>query len=323
MIPALGETVQFTANHFRSDLSDAEKRDLFRCSVRYVEIELFTYCNRKCWFCPNSSMPFRQDKDGNEFMDRGLYSRILDDLASIDYRGQIQFGRYNEPLADDAILARINEARDTLPRAWLYTHTNGDFLTPLYLDELKAAGLRELKIQTYLGNNERWDETAILDRQRSQLARLGLRIRKTLTAAPGQRHFHETDNPGMLVTIDARNFDAIGTDRGGLVEIRQDRSRTAPCLIPFSNMYIDWNGNVVPCCNIRSDVAEHAEFVVSRLQDGASIFDAYAALHGWRLSLLRFGEKSGPCTTCRYDEDAVPESAAPELERIYQLAISQ
>jgi MoaA/NifB/PqqE/SkfB family radical SAM enzyme len=312
-----GQAINFHPHHFRDNLSPDEARELFRASVSYVEIETFTYCNRKCYFCPNATMPERQDLAGNKFMDEALYLRILDELASVGFAGQVQFGRYNEPLSDRIILNRIGQARAKLPRAYLYTHTNGDFLTRRYLDDLRDAGLNELAVQTYLRNQERWDESKILLRQAWQLADLGLRVARPITAAPGLRHYHETNYPGMRVTLDARNFDAIGTDRGGLVQIRKNRPRTAPCLIPFSNLYVDWTGDVVPCCNIRSDRPEHVQFVACRLQDGHSIFDAFAALHSWRKGLMRFGPKSGPCATCRYDEDAVSEGQAENLERIY------
>ncbi len=314
------EEIQFRRNHFAPSLPPDEARELFALSVGYVEIETFTYCNRKCWFCPNSTMPERQDKAGNRYMNEDLYLRIVDELASVNYTGQIQFGRYNEPLADRVILDRIIQAKRRLPLAWLYTHTNGDFLTPEYLEELALSGLDELAIQTYLGNEQHWDEADMLDRQSKQIERLGLRISKTICSVPGFRHYHELDYEGMTVRIDARNFDSIGTDRGGLVQIQQERPRTAPCLIPFSRMYIDYTGDVMPCCNLRSDRPEHKEFSVCRLQDGHSISDAFVALHGWRKSLMRFGPKSGPCATCRYDETDVDPSQAGELERLYQLA---
>lgn len=316
-------TISIQRHHFTPNLTSDEARELFRTSVRYVEIETFTYCNRKCWFCPNAKIPSRQDKAGNQYMDLKLYLRILDELGSVGYRGQIQFGRYNEPLSSKRFCSLLVLARSRVPGAYLYTHTNGDFITQEYLDELRHWGLNEVKIQTYLGNNDRWDETQILEKQAYQLRHLGLNIRKTIAAVPGMRHFHETDYPGMLVTVDARNFAAIGTDRGGLLQIQQDRPRTAPCMIPFSNLYIDWTGDVMPCCNLRSDVPEHAPYVACRLQDGHSIFQAFAALHGWRKGLMRPGEKTGPCATCRYDETEVPESQWPELERIYQRVISE
>jgi MoaA/NifB/PqqE/SkfB family radical SAM enzyme len=315
----MSENVTFTANHFRSNLSPEDARDLFRCSVNYVEIECFSYCNRKCGFCPNASIPQRQDKAGNRFMPEELYLRILDDLASIDYRGKVQFGRYNEPFAERIILDRIRQARERLPKGWLYSHTNGDFLTPGYLSEIRDVGLDEVAVQVYLGNGQPYVEEAMILRRRMILDRLGLSLAEAICAAPGLRHYHKTDFPGMLVTVDARNFSQIGTDRGGLVQIQQ-RPRVAPCLIPFSSLYVDWNGSVVPCCNIRSDVPEHSPYVVSRIQDGSSIFDAFAALHGWRLGLMRFGEKSGPCATCRYGEADVGAESAEGLERIWSMA---
>lgn len=308
----------FTRNHFRPDLPPDEARELFKASVRYVEVEPFSFCNRKCHFCPNATLPYRQDRKNNQFMEESMFLRIFDELASIGYAGQVQLGRYEEPLADRVILTRIRQIRERLPGGWVYLHTNGDYLTRDYLNDLKDAGLSEVALQTYLGNDQRWHEQAILDQQSNQLRRLGLRVKRPITAAPGLRHYHETDYPGMVVRVDARNFDAIGTDRGGLLPIRQT-PRTAPCLIPFSSLYVDWTGSTVPCCNIRTDL--QPELTVCRLQDGHSIFDAFAALHGWRLSLLRFGEKSGPCATCRYDEDAVPKSQAGELERIYAAAV--
>jgi MoaA/NifB/PqqE/SkfB family radical SAM enzyme len=314
-----GEVVHFQTRHFRESLPTNEARELFRDSVRLVEIETFSFCNRKCWFCPNAAIPSRQDRAANQYMDEELYLRIIDELASVDYRGHVQFGRYNEPLADRIILMRLRQASDRLPRAWLYLHTNGDFLTREYLEELCTVGLNGLALQTYLGNDQHWDEQAMKDRQRQQLNRLGLQVVKKLCSVPGFRHHYVTDFPGVHVTIDARNFDRIGTDRGGLVEIQRDRPRTAPCLMPFRNMYIDWPGNVMPCCNLRSDVPEHAQHIACRLQDGHSIFDAFTALHGWRKNLMRFGPKTAPCATCRMDEDLVPTAQAGELARLYDL----
>lgn len=324
--------INFHTDQFAETLTPWRARLLFKECVRFVEIKTFTYCNRTCWFCPNARMPERQDKAGNRYMDEGLYLRILGDLASVDYDGQIQFGRYNEPLADRIILTRIAQAREKLPAAFLYTHTNGDYLRRRrgkdYLRELAAAGLNLVALQTYLGNDERYDEAAALARQTQQLEELGLVRTRALESTPGRRHFYETNALelyGLALTIDARNFDAvgsdaIGTDRGGLVSVNvAPEPRQAPCLLPFMNVYIDWNGNTVPCCNLRSDRPEHAAYVVSRLADGASLFDAYVALHGWRKALLRFGPKGSPCDTCRHEAQAIPDNRdnRAELERIY------
>ena len=29
-------------------------KDLFKKHLKLIEIEVFSFCNRKCWYCPNS-----------------------------------------------------------------------------------------------------------------------------------------------------------------------------------------------------------------------------------------------------------------------------
>lgn len=300
--------------HFRGDLPLPEARELFRASVNQVEVEVFTYCNRTCWFCPNASIPQRQDRQGNLLMDEGTYLRILDELAEVDYRGSITYSRYNEPLADRAtILTRIRQARERLPGAFLFTHSNGDFATRDYLDALAEAGLNALRMQTYPGNDERWEDAAILARQARQLERLGLAA-SPMIHAPGVRHMVRADHPRLELTIDARNFDDIGTDRGGLVQLRRKVERNSPCFVVFQHLYIDYNGSIVPCCNIRSDVPAHEPYVVARLDGRLSIYEAYARLAGWRRSLLTFGPKKAPCDTCAYEEIPYDAGLAGRLE---------
>jgi len=285
--------------HFSRSLSPDEARGLFKASITQVEIEVFTYCNRTCWFCPNSYIDRRS---ANQYMDEGLYLRILGDLASIDYSGVITYSRYNEPLADKIILTRIRQARELLPKAKLSTHTNGDYLDREYLDELKAAGLDRLRVQVYLGNNERFNDEVMRTRMARRLNDLGLPYSATMTE-PNVRHMAAVQYPGMEVTFDARNFDAIGVDRGQTIAMPEIYERTAPCFIVFRHLYIDYDGSVVPCCNIRSDEPRHQPYIIDRLATGRSLFEAYAnsPLADWRRGLVTFGKKEKPCDTCAYE----------------------
>ena len=88
--------------HFRPIQDRHEAIRLFRRSVSMVEVEVFSYCNRRCWFCPNSLID-RQSK--TEYMSEELYLHILDQLAGADYRHMISYSRYNEPLAEPNHLA--------------------------------------------------------------------------------------------------------------------------------------------------------------------------------------------------------------------------
>lgn len=310
--------MEILPQHFDGSLSVADARALFARSVKMVEIETFTFCNRTCWFCPNKDIPQRQQAGaGNKEMPPPIYARILKELADVDYCGSITYSRYNEPLAmRDLILDRISLARSVLPNAFLFTHTNGDYLKDRgYLDDLRAAGLNSLRVQTYLGNDERWDPAKMLRRQAQQLHKLGLSVRNCMVHEPIARFMVLTDYDGMEVTIDARNFDAIGTDRGQLVQVGCATARTSPCFVPFHSMYIDWDGSVVPCCNLRSDVPAHSGYVIGNVKDD-TLYGLYAKLYSWRKSLLTFGSKHTPCNTCTYEVTPHNEQLALRLEQI-------
>ncbi len=292
--------------HFVRAKSREEAKKLFASSIRSVEIEVFTYCNRTCWFCPNATIDRRST---NRYMDEALYLRILSELAEINYRGVITYSRYNEPLADRIILERIRQARAALPQAVLSTHTNGDYLTRAYLDQLRDAGLNRIFIMTYLGNNEPFSDQKVLSRLASKAVDLGLRCEFTLALA-GVRYNATLAYDGMEVQIEARNYAEVGTDRGKLIQLAP-YVRTAWCPVVFDAFYVDWDGSVVPCCNIRSDAPEHRDYVVDHLQSGISIFEAWASsgLVEWRKSLFNFEEKAAPCDSCRY-------AVLPEDEKV-------
>ena len=64
-------------------------KKLFKNNLKLIEIEIFSYCNRICWFCPNS---FIDRRTINIEMKDDHYEKILTDLAEIDYAGEITIG---------------------------------------------------------------------------------------------------------------------------------------------------------------------------------------------------------------------------------------
>jgi len=87
----------------------------------------------------------------------------------------------------------------------------------------------------------------------------------------------------------------------------------SPCFLPYKQLVIDWDGSIVPCCQIRSDAGAHASAVVGRIGEGVGLVDAYLLLAGWRGALSAYGPKSGPCASCgyaAYADDAVTRGLA-------------
>jgi len=272
--------------------------ELFRQYVNFIEIEIFSYCNRRCAFCANSHIDRHSE---NIFMKPETYSKIIDELAQINYSGSIWYSRYNEPLADKIILERLREARDKLPNVKLNTFTNGDFVTTEYLDELAEAGMNSINIMRYpqIGkfSEEKQDEVLV-----NFANKLGLEY-KVIDSQKLQL-FHSKLKIFLLGT-DLRLF---VTNRAGSVDLfkkeRGMQRRKIPCGFPFTNFYISYDGSVAPCCNVRHDVSEHRDMIMGNASE-QSLYDIYA---NHKFSLLRYQMKDYglhkifPCSICdNYD----------------------
>jgi len=288
---------------------------IFKRAIRSIEIEVFSYCNRRCWFCPNSYID-RMSK--NNVMPTALYSTILDQLASIHYDKIISYSRYNEPLSSKIILDRIREAREKLPNALLHTNTNGDYLDSDYIAHLYDAGLRSLNIQAYLANNETYSHIKISKRINQMIHKLGL-VATLVRDIPGEWLEYSLRFEDMNIRLYGRNFEINGTNRGGTINIRTNEERISPCLVPYSFIYIDFNGKIVPCCNIRSDVPEHASYITADISVVSDIFLAYTNRHAtnFRKYLLTEEVKGGACAGCTFSTFVM----TPERRSIINLLI--
>lgn len=96
---------------------DHNKVDLSQLSQ--VEIEIFSYCNRRCWFCPNSYVIDRHSS--NILLPDEMYDRLLCDLELIEFSGRLALMRYCEPTSyRDIFLERLAQAREKVVGAELH-----------------------------------------------------------------------------------------------------------------------------------------------------------------------------------------------------------
>jgi len=270
---------------------------LFKQNLRLIEIETFSYCNRKCWFCPNS---FIDRMSENKVMPEKVYLDLIDQLAEIDFSGELTYSRYNEPLAKkEIILKRIKQAREKLPNAILRSNTNGDYVTREYIEELCDAGLNQLWIQQYLGNNEKYNHEKMRKRAQRKIKKLGIPA-TLLTDIDGCKLEYDISYKGMTIHIRSRNFELDGSSRGDTNDIAGDYTRTQRCLQVSNNMYIDFNGSVMVCCALRSDVPGQESGIMGHISD-AKLWDIYQndKYKPWRKHHETNGPKSGFCKTCR------------------------
>lgn len=273
-------------------------------NLKLIEIETFSYCNRTCWFCPNSFID-RRVEHGKHVMSDEVYTDIINQLYDINYNGEISYSRYNEPLAKkEIILKRIKEAREKLPKAILRINTNGDYLRDKqYIDELIKSGLSQLWVQQYLENDEKYNHAKSMQWINNKIESLGVKDNAELITNIDNYKIEYNIKLAdtFLMHIRARNFEVDGSSRGGTIDLNKEYQRTKRCSQPINNLYIDYNGNVMTCCAVRSDIPEHADQITGNIhsQTLQDIFssDAYNYLRNMHNNDTQV--KTGHCRTCK------------------------
>lgn len=270
----------------------------FKKYVRILEIEPHGYCNRTCHFCPNAMVDRRTDW---KLMPEHVFEKILDGLKEIGYDQEVRFARYSEPLAHESIFGKIRAVKTACPGSRVMVISNGDFIEEDTLERLAAVGLGRLHISVYLGSGKQWSvETA-----QHQIDVLAKRInRKAKLRSVGNDSISQSfENSSFGITCNCVNYGRSGFDRGGAIEGLVDSSyaRTAPCMQIFHNFTIDYDGTVMPCCNVRSDIPGQERYAWGKLGAGEGLFEIYGSREAqqWRQSLAFFSEKKAPCLTCK------------------------
>jgi hypothetical protein len=271
-------------------------KPLFKLHVRLVEIENHSFCNRTCWFCPNSTLDRRSQSID---IDPGLFDRMLSDLASIDYDQTLVWARYHEPTAAESIYDNIAKARQALPKAFLTITSNGDYLNPTSLKRLEETGLDHMHVNVYLPLGKDTHSDAAKNEWGKFLKRTGL----TPKSNTYWGDYYSLGGTRMKIMAGVRTFeDGPGTTtRGGLVQLNYAKryQRTSACFSPIKHVVIDYNGKGVLCCQVRSDAPEHQSAIIGDLSNpDYSLFHFYRDLAGSRAALLKGGPKDGPCATC-------------------------
>lgn len=295
ILNAINNTVELTT--FYND--DQIKKNIFLKNVKFIEIGIFSFCNRKCWFCPNSIV----DRfSSNIELDENLFIKILKELQEIDYFETISLYRYNEPLYDKKLLLkRIKQTREYLPKANIKLNTNGDYLTLEYLKELEAYGVNKLYITYYYNGNDKnikFDlENTIKPGMFKLINKLGLNYHENLKS--NYEYYIYIEYKSMYIEYRAIDMHNLGLDRGGIIDNVVLRERKSQCFLPNIQVPIDYDGSYTLCCNTRSDVIEHKDYIIGNVKNN-TIFELFTnkKIIDFRKKLLVFGEKDGACHNC-------------------------
>lgn len=258
-------------------------KERFKANIRLFEFEPHSYCNRKCWFCPNSFL----DRQGPvKFLNRDIYMQVLLDLASIDYSEALCYAGWCEPMSQiEKLLEMIYEAKQLIPHARLFSNTNTDYISTEEVHRLADAGLGVLKCQLYFGKDEEFTDDAVrakMDGLKSKLP--GIEFKEKV---PGKWFALVGD---LVVFAYAKDFRKVGHNRCD-VQVRTPVKRYHTCYETIQMFGINHNGMAVPCCNIRSDYPPHKDVLLGQVDDSPGrIFELYQG--------VLIPETRYPCNTC-------------------------
>lgn len=184
-----------------------------------VEIETITMCNRRCIHCPNHYYD-RGTYEKLKLMDERLYFKIIDELAGFNYNGLICPHFYGEPLLDKRLPNLLEYTREKLPNCKIVIHTNGDLLT----------------IDLY--------KTLIHSVTRFVVTQYDPDMKENIKELIGYRKKNQDD-----ISFDYRKVGEINlNNRSGLIKLSNTKNRVV-CHIPSNILTIDYNGNIILCCN--------------------------------------------------------------------------
>jgi 8-amino-3,8-dideoxy-alpha-D-manno-octulosonate transaminase len=183
-----------------------------------IDIEINGNCNMACSYCPNSM----EDRKHLGEMPPELFSKIINQLRSLNYSGKISFHFYNEPLLSKNFDNYVKQVKRELPLCHIELYTNGTKINSKErLDELLEMGIESFVITKHEGIKK-------------------LKVLDLIEELP------ESEKIKFLIE---KHEELYLVNRGGLLKGigKKNVSNKTPCHIPSIMMAITVDGNVLPC----------------------------------------------------------------------------
>jgi len=279
-------------------VTDINKMILFKKHVEIINIELTYKCNRKCDYCPVSSSDRKFDQINMSDMN---LLKIANELSSIRYENRISLNLYNEPMMDKNLHRKVKIIRDRLPHCNIGFNSNGDYLNDKALELLSESGLDFICVTLHPAPNKIQSSRDIVRRVEKLLQKLDC---DNLTRIPNEAAVVTKDHisitkHGVKIRIQWPDWRQEGTNRAGTIDkLNSISKRTSPCMKPFREFTIFYDGSVQPCCESFHDEVDN--FCEIGNIKNETIFELYASqkLSNFRSQVFDFSEKTGICAHC-------------------------
>jgi MoaA/NifB/PqqE/SkfB family radical SAM enzyme len=275
------------------NIPNKKRIKLFNKYVMVVNIETSSYCNRVCDYCPVTNL----ESKTKEFMSNEKFDVLIKNLEELNYSNIITLNLFNEPLASfDNFISRLEMLKNACPNSYIRMNSNGDYLTKDKLIQLKNAGMSEILVTMHTQKNEVYDDKKQQVRLDDFINKLELNDLKELTNFEENKNIsYEIKWEGVRILAVSNNWGSYGNDRGGELEKLSVESRDTPCLVPFREIVVDYNGLAVICWNVFRNISNK----IGQIGENGLIdiyFDKAAV--DLRREMLVDGPKKGIHRTC-------------------------
>lgn len=244
-------------------------------TLKIIEVEINSFCNRKCSWCPNKILDRTKAKE----LDEETYRNLIRELKNNSYDGTISYSRYNEPMAFPKLFKeRVSYAKANLPNVKFVSNTNGDYLLKRNIEGLL---IDELTVMDYDCKGINYCVNKLFE------------IGADLTNVDGNIIRAEKDDMTILYYANWTEEAEIN-DRGGSLSEYSTSKRGYRCKEPMYFAGIDYNGNVMPCCNLRSDNERHKPYILGNVNN-QSLEEIYKSNKAKKIR-----EQAGLLIPCEY-----------------------
>lgn len=236
-----------------------------------VRIEPTNKCNLRCVMCPTGC----DDKRESGFMDFSLYEQIIEEVSAFPYPTWVMLYLAGEPLLHKDLSRMIRLAK--IKGLCCRFNTNASLLTPDVTENLLRGGLDCLAIsfddvspQDYEAMRRGASYFKTLDnittflRKKKELGLLcplvtidSLRLRKPEDVVSGKSRLKpsaeflklfEGYDVQNIVSIWAHLWAGEFAEASPYVYKRQEGEYIGRCTLPWTDLTINWKGEVVACC---------------------------------------------------------------------------
>ena len=265
--------------------------ELFKKFVYVIHLEISSFCNRACSYCPNYFL--HSTRKQKTELPKNLFLQCLEDLKSIHYDKFIEFNGFNEPLYDRTLfLKRAKQVKTFLPESSIVINTNGDYLDEKYFYEISESGIDFLCITSHLTENECLKSEAERQKKASKFFEKFAHVNFT-----PEKNWWTAQIGGMKVFFQLSTYNETGHNWGssiGDISLK----RTEPCFVPAKHVYVDYRGRVNLCCSVNMDCNGTDDFCAGQIGD-KRLFDIYDGKKAAKIRHALLNMRDVP-QCCRY-----------------------